>query len=102
MESNTKRFADISHEQPELEGKKIRIDDIVNKEIKIMAFSIRNTKFPKDGRTNYIAIQFEIENETKVVFTGSEILTRQLKEYQHELPFIAMIKKKFNRYYTLS
>ena len=82
--------------------KKIRIEDIINKEIKILSFSIRNTKFPKDGRTNYITIQFEFENEIKVLFTGSEILSRQLKDYESELPFTTMIKKKFNRYYTLS
>jgi hypothetical protein len=102
MDTSIKRFSDISKENEELDGSKLRIDDIINQEIKILAFSVRNTKYPKDGRTNYLTIQFEMENEKHVVFTGSEVLTRQLQSYQEQLPFFTTIKKKFNRYYTLS
>jgi hypothetical protein len=51
-----------------------------------------------------LTIQFEYPDkpgEKHVIFTGSNVLIDQLKQYGEKLPFLATIRKK-DRYYTLS
>lgn len=98
-----KKFSDFAKEQTQLEGAKEKLDDLLNKEIEILAFRISNSKFSKNKNGNYATVQFK-ENETcqpKVFFTGSDVLLEQLEKYESELPFATTIRK-INRYYTLS
>jgi ribosomal protein L31 len=73
---------------------------VLNKEILITAFRAgQKSQFKEDGL--YTTIQFEIDDEKHVIFTGSQVLTEQLERYQEHLPFLATIKK-INRYFTLT
>ncbi len=94
-----KRFSDFATEQHPFEGDKIRLDDVLNKEIVVKDFKIAKSKY--EGKGNYVTIQIEEENELKVVFTGSEVIATQCEKYKDEMPFMATIKK-IDRYYTLS
>lgn len=96
-----KRFADISHEQVALEGVKLRLDDIINKEIEVTGFRINKTKYIKNESEKCLMLQFKLNGETSVLFTGSDVLIRQMEKYGHEVPFLTMIKK-VNRYYTFA
>ncbi len=76
------------------------VEDVLNKEILITAFKAgQRSQFKEEG--HYTTVQFEIEGEKHVLFTGSQVLTDQLERYQEHLPFIATIRK-INRYYTLT
>ena len=96
-----KRFSDFAQEESPLEGEKARIDTILNEEIAIKAFSVKSSKYSKNNSGKYLTIQFEIKNEIKIVFTGSDVLINQMEKYKEHIPFLATIKK-INRYYTLT
>ncbi len=97
------RFSDFSNEETQLEGDKYKIDDILNKEIIIINFRISKSKFNKNESGKYVTVQFKFEESDNlhIVFTGSDVLKKQLEKYGDNMPFIAIIKK-INTYYTLS
>lgn len=74
------------------------IDSVLNKEIVILGFKKGSSKF-KDG--DYITIQFELDGDHKILFTGSEVIRDQIEKYQSHIPFVATIQK-IDRYYTLT
>lgn len=88
------RFSDFSTEQ--LIGEKISIDKILNKEIKVLAFRLKNSKIEK-GST-YAQIQIELHGELRVIFTK---LKEQLQRYKEHLPFCTTIIKN-NKYFSFS
>lgn len=98
-----KRFSDFAKEELRLDGKKIKIDDILNKDIIVMSYTLADTKYGKNKCGKYATVQFNYEgNEEKYIFfTGSDILIEQLSRYKEEIPFETEIKK-INRYYTFS
>ena len=94
------RFSDFAEESKVFDGDKKRIDDILNQEIFVTDFKIRDSK--KRQNTLYVTIQFKIDNINYIVFTGSGVLLiDQLKKYKDNLPFYAMIKK-IDRYYIFT
>jgi len=95
-----KKFKDFAKEQAPLEGAKMKLDSVINKEIMLTGYKIRNSKF-KDGSNRCLTLQFELDNIKFVVFSGSSILIEQMEKYGSEMPFVATIKK-IDRYYTLS
>jgi len=95
-----KRFSDFADDKV-LDGDKVKIDDILNKEIKIIGHSIKNSKYSKNKNGDYLTLQIEMENEKYIIFTGSDVLIDQLKKYNSEIPFLATIRK-INRYYSLT
>ena len=48
-----------------------------------------------------LTIQFELNNEKHVLFTGSEVLINMIEKYKNEIPFETTIRK-INKYYTFS
>jgi hypothetical protein len=96
-----KRFSDFAKEPAPLDGDKIRIDDIVNKEIIVTGCNIKKSKYSKNASGKYLTLQFKIDEATRVTFTGSDVLIGQMERYESEIPFVSTIKK-INRYYTLS
>ena len=92
-------FSDFAEEPEHLEGNKIRIDEILNKQLTVINFRVSESKFSKNNNGKYITIQVEIENQNKVIFTGSAILTKQCEKYKNHMPFNAQIIRQ-NNYYT--
>ncbi len=98
-----KRFADFSEEKSPLEGDKMRIDDVINKEVIVCSFKISQSKFSENKAGKYVTIQIKFgENDNpKVIFTGSEVLAGQCQKYENNIPFVTVIKK-INKYYTFT
>lgn len=99
-----KRFSDFAEEDGPLEGDKARIDAILNHEILVTGYRIRQSKYSGKNRTGKcLTVQFEpVEGgEKRVFFTGSDVLIEQLEKYGEEVPFLTTLKK-VDRYYTLS
>jgi len=80
-------------------GDKIKIDDILGKEIEIIGYKIGDSK-QKVG-TKVLTLQFRLSGEERILFTGSNVLIDQVEKYKGEIPFLATIKK-VNKFYTFS
>ena len=93
------RFGDFAEETKPFEGDKKKIDDILNQDILIIDFKVKDSKHHKDSQ--YTTIHFKIGDETFIVFSGSKVLADQLEKYKDNIPFYAVIKK-INKYYTFS
>jgi len=93
------KFSDFAEESKSFDGDKKKIDDILNQEILIIDFKVKNSKKKKDSL--YATIQFTIDTISYIIFTGSQVLIDQLEKYKENLPFYTTIKK-IDRYYTFS
>ena len=80
-------------------GDKIKISDILGKEIEVIGYKICDSK-QKLG-TKMLTLQFKLDGEERVLFTGSSVLIEQIEEYGHEIPFLTVIQK-VNRFYTFT
>jgi hypothetical protein len=101
MDDNTQhemaRFSDFAESDGRLDGEKVRIEDVLGKELTIKTYCIRPSKYNNDYLT--IQFQYELGSDNHVLFTGSTILSEQLRKYEEKLPFIATIEK-IGKYYS--
>ncbi len=97
-----KRFSDFANEEGQLEGGKVKLDDLLNKEVILSSFRLADSKFSRNKSGKYATVQFKYDETSRphVFFTGSDVLIEQFEKYKTELPFVARIKK-IDRYYTL-
>lgn len=96
-------FADTAAVQI-LDGKKMTLDDILNKEIIVLRYKIKKTKYADAKNPDCLTVQFAWpgnEAEHFVFFSGSSVLMEQLEKYKDKLPFTAVIKK-VGKYFTFS
>jgi hypothetical protein len=96
-----KRFSDFARERIPLDGEKTRLDDIINREILIIGHSIKKSRYDKNNSGKFLTLQFELDGDRRVLFTGSDVLIEQVEKYGDQIPFAAIIKK-IDRFYTLS
>ena len=97
------RFSDFFTTQHVLDGEKTKITSILNKEIIILDFKVKKSRYETD---RYCAVQFaypEDENTHYVFFTGSGVIINMLEESKAEehLPFLTTVRQ-INKYYVLS
>lgn len=97
--NNYPKFSDFADETKLFEGDKKKVDDILNKDILIIDFKIKDSK-QKEG-TSYATIQIRLNDKNHIIFTGSEVLINQLNKYKKNQPFYAVIKK-IDKYYTFA
>ncbi|MFA5408098.1 MAG: hypothetical protein WC343_04925 [Bacilli bacterium] len=97
------RFCDFADERKRLEGTKLKIAEIVNQEIRVTGFTVEPSKYAKEnpGSKERLMLEFIIEGEKHILFTGSEVLIAQIQKYQDKVPFYTTIKH-IDRYYTFS
>lgn len=93
-----KKFSDFA-EEIGLSGEKIKVSEILNKEITVTDFRILTSKFNQDK--DLLQLQFEINGEQRITFTNSLVLIKQCQQYKSEMPFSTIIKKISN-YYTFT
>ena len=96
-------FADTSI-SPIMDGKKMSLDEILDKEIVVLRYKIKKTKFSEAKNPDCLTVQFSYpENEAihYIFFSGSSVLMQQLEKYKDKLPFVATIKKA-GKYFTFS
>lgn len=94
------KFADFADEQP-LDGDKIRIDEIINKEIIVTGYNINNSKYRANNSEKCLKLQINIDNKHYIIFTGSTVLIDQIKKYESHIPFITIITK-IDKFYSFS
>ena len=95
-------FSDFAVEEQALEGDKVKIESILNKEIILTRYKIRDSKY-SDNNKMCVAVQFyEPDNpEKRIFFTGSGVIQDLLVKYNDNLPFKTVIKK-IDRYFTFT
>jgi len=95
-------FADTT--VPILDGKKASLDEILGKEIIVLKYRIRDTKYTDAKNPQCLTVQFtftETPDIHRIFFSGSSVLMRQLEEYKNKLPFASVIKR-IGKYFTFS
>ena len=75
-----KKYADFSTDKI-LDGDKQKLDNILNTEITITGYSIKNSRYSKNKTGEYLTLQYELDSKKYVVFTGSDVLINYLKKY---------------------
>ncbi len=93
-----RKFSDFGIEPkgPGFVGKKIDIDDLLNIEIIIHKFEIKDST--KKAGTKYLTLQIEIDDKKKVVFTGSNTLMEMIQQVPESgFPFKTKIIKQDKR-----
>jgi len=101
------KFSDIATIKP-LDGDKVVMDDVLNKQIIITGFKLNKSQHYKDSTYTIIQFHYFDDTENKVVFTSSELINFQLEECKsifakNSLPFeVETIIKKIGRAYSLT
>lgn len=93
------KFSAFAKNQLPMPGNKKRLDDILNREITVVDFRLRKST-KRDG-TECLQMQFLLDDEVCVVFTGSSVLINQVKEAKDNIPFAGTVVK-LDRYYSFS
>lgn len=95
-----KKFADFaSKDDFSLSGDKLKIENIVGKEIVIKGHKIGKSKH--DYGKNVLTMQYELNGVEHITFTGSTVLIDQIEKYKDEIPFITKIEK-VNKFYAFT
>lgn len=77
-------------------GKKIDIDDVLNVEVIVHGYEIKDST--KKQNTKYLTLQIEFENIKRVVFTGSKNLMDLISQVPiDKFPFKTTIRKNDKR-----
>lgn len=94
-----------------LDGDKVRVDDLLNKDIVICGYQVNTSKYKDKGSGFCVKVQFyyaDDEAETrKIFFSGSSVIKGQIEEAKESLekdgrPLAFRAKvKKIGNYYTL-
>lgn len=94
-----KRFKDFEIKQSiqNLQGDKIKINKILNREITVHDYRIEDSKYG-NGNTKCLYLQISIGENKHVVFTGSKNLIETIQQVNREdFPFITTIVKENER-----
>jgi hypothetical protein len=94
------KFSDFA-EEGSLDGDKMKITDVVNREIVVTGYKITASRFRKSNSDKCLTIQFTLGDKRYILFTGSTILADQLEKYKDKMPFVATIVK-IDRFYSFS
>lgn len=94
-----KRFSDFASDSAVMDGEKMKIANVVDKEIEVISFKVSDSQYKKNERC--LTLQFKLCGEKHVIFTGSNVLIEQCEKYKDEMPFMTVIKQ-VEKYYTFS
>lgn len=90
-----KKFSELNIKSTvPMSGEKIKIKHILNVEISVLDFRIDESIYKKNKSGKVLELQIEIEGETKVLFTGSDVLMGQIAQVgKDDFPFSTTIKQ---------
>ena len=94
---NMKSFAEFNIPAPtgSFTGEKIKIAKIMNREIIVHDSRIDDSKYPKNKSGKVLILQLEVDDEKRVLFTGSDVLINQIQHVSREdYPFKVTIVKE--------
>lgn len=93
------KFSVFARDKLPMPGDKKFMNDLLNREITVTDYRISGSK--KKNGTDCLQIQFMMDNQICVVFTGSSVLIDQIQSVKDNIPFRATIVK-IDRYYSFS
>ena len=96
-----KKFGDFAKESAILDGNKLSMSEIINREVLIIGYRLAESKYSKNNNPKCLTLHIELDGKRFVIFTGSVILIEQIEKYKDEIPFLATIKQ-IDKYYTFS
>lgn len=97
-----KRFSDFATDDGVLTGDKLKLEDILGREIIVKGYKVSDSKYGKNGEDKKVlTLQFELGGIDYIVFTGSKVLMDQVEKYKDEIPFLTKIEK-VNTFYSFS
>ena len=82
-----------------LSGRKIGQPDYLNKQLLVLQFRVNPSK--KREGSECLCLQVKIDDELRVIFSGSGVLSRQCQKYAEKMPFLARIIK-VDKYLTFT
>ena len=94
-----KRFGDFAKEHRPLDGEKLSITDVFNKEITVLGYKLSGSKFHKT--LPCLQLQFTMEGSRHVLFTSSTVIAEQVEAYKDEIPFLTTIRR-VGKFYTFT
>ncbi|MCL1891701.1 MAG: hypothetical protein FWF97_00175 [Alphaproteobacteria bacterium] len=92
-------FSDFADSRPALDGRKRRIDEVLNKPITVRGHKIIASK--KNAGEMCLHLQFEMDGELCILFTGSAVLIDQCEKYADKIPFRTSIVR-IDKYFSFS
>jgi hypothetical protein len=94
-----KRFSDFAKRHTPLAGDKMKMADVLDKEIEVLSYRVSSSRY--NGPAQCLQLQFKLADALCVLFTGSQVLIEQCETYKNEIPFIATIRK-IDRFYSFT
>jgi retron-type reverse transcriptase len=104
---NIPRFSDFADSTSLniMDGKKLSLDSVLDKEIVVLKYRVKPTKYAESKAPNCITVQFYFADEAAqthhVFFSGSSVLIGQMEKYKEHLPFRATVRK-VGKYFTFT
>ena len=98
-QSTCPKFSEFAKEQLPMPGQKKRLDEILNKKITVVDYKIRRSKHREGGEC--LQLQFLMDDEVFILFTGSGVLIHQIESCADKIPFECTVSK-VDRYYSFS
>jgi len=99
MQEIIQSFADFATDDLPLGGKKKKIEEVLNKQIAVTGYKIMESKHKQDSQC--LQLQFDLDGERFILFTGSSVLAKQCEKYADKIPFHATIIK-IDKFFTFS
>ena len=96
-----KKFSDFATTNVAILGDKIKIDNVLSREIEIIGYTITDSKYQKHDDDKLLTLQFKLNGDDKILFTGSRVLAEQCEQYKDEMPFMTKVEK-INKFYTFT
>lgn len=88
-------------EDRRLDGDKEDISGVFGKEIEVLAYRIMPSKAVRGKSCLQLQYRYVGSEELHIIFSNSEVMTRQIEQYKDHIPFSAVIRKR-GSYYTFS
>ena len=93
------KFSDFGISTGMLIGDKMKVEDVLNLDLEVHNFQIKDSKHPKPGFEKCLHLQIRIGGVDRVLFTSSTVLLGQIQKIpKNGLPFSAKIVKNGKSY----
>lgn len=96
-----KKFSGFAENEGVMDGEKTSVEDVLNKEIIILGYKIKDSQYNKSNSDKYLHLQIQLDDIKYILFTGSNVLIEQMEKYKDEIPFATTIIK-IDKYFTFS
>lgn len=96
-----KRFSDlgIQTQVKSFEGDKISPESVLNRSITVLEYKIEDSKFTEKGNGKCLHMQIEVNNEKRVLFSGSGYLMDDIRKVsKSDFPFVTTIVRVNKRF----